>query len=154
MEPQKTTLLRQAVAAGTIVVAVALCGANSLAATPASMAVYKKGSAPLVFNLSSVKNVTFGPTAAGKLRPVARVVHSIRLLSSAAGCKFSLTGEPGTTALFKLFDLKGREILSKDLLLGNEGVGRMTVPPIATGLYLAQLKNGASSIMQRITLGE
>ena len=152
MKSPKVAFLKRAVSAATIVVVGALCGTNSLAATPASMTVYKKGSAPMVFNLSSVKNVTFGSTAVRSMRPAARVVHSIRLRPSAAGFKFTLTGEPGTSALFKIFDLKGRELFSKDLLSGD-GLGRMTVPTIAVGLYLAQLKNGPSTIMQRITLG-
>jgi hypothetical protein len=154
MKPQNVAFLKRAVSMATIIVVGALSGTNSLAATPASMTVYKKGSAPLAFNLSSVKNLTFGSTAVRNMRPAARVVHSIRLLPSAAGYKFTLTGEPGTSALFKMFDLKGRELFSKEFLLSGDGVGRMAVPVIAAGLFLAQLKNGASTIMQRITLGE
>ena len=154
MKSKKVAFLKRAVSAATIVVAGALCGTNLLAATPASMTVYKKGFATLVFNLSSVKNLTFGSTAARNMRPAVRVAHTIRLLPSAAGYRFTLTGEPGTSALFKIFDLKGRQIFSKEFRLGGDGVGRMTAPGIAAGLFLAQLKNGASTIMQRLTLGE
>jgi len=155
MKREKVFASLKKIASGAmIVVAGALHGVNIFAATPATMTVYKKGSSPLAFNLSSVKNVTFSSTAAGKIRPAVRVVHSIRMFSSAVGFKFALAGQPGTPALFKIFDLKGRELFSKEFLFGNNGVERMAVPGIAGGLYLAQLKNGASAVLQRVTIGE
>jgi hypothetical protein len=143
---------RKNVSAIVVVIIGVFCETHLFAAAKATMTVYQNNGTQLVFNLVSIKNVTLGETTDSKLGLVNKIVHSIRYLPSSGNCKFNVSGAPRSLANLIIFNITGQVVYSKKLDLDNKGNGVMILPDITNGFYIVQLKNGLSTITQRMTI--
>ena len=122
------------------ITAVSLVLSTSIASA-AQFTVFQKGKTPIVFNLATVKDLTFTDGSPVIKAAPKGIVYFINAVQFSGRINFTLSGSPGTIAELKLFNTGGRLLYSRNCRISADGTTHLSIPQVAHGIYIARFIN-------------